>query len=127
MSVTTVPLPATPTGPKILASDAVRSFVHKRGLDPFFHGLVQTTEHIFATASEISCEIHEDPEIEGLQWLLFIAQVPWSSSTQVRAAREAWYNETSGYCPGPVLTEFNISIRRPYERDILKEVTWQPS
>ena len=106
MSVTT----AIPV--KLSISEEVPAFVAKRGLEPYFPSLVNILERMFADATKVTVEVHHDPEVEGLSWLIFDVYTPMDSSEQVQAATTEWFRRTAAVCPSHLLTEFSLSIWR---------------
>src|SRR4051794_27718912 len=93
-------------------SPEVHRYVRARGLEPYFAALVAILRRLFADATRFDVEVHHDPEIEGLSWLLFEVEVPWDSFEQVRTALDVWYRDTAALCPAPLITTFTLSVWR---------------
>jgi len=102
----------TTTAAKLTIPPGVREFVRERGLEPYFPKLVEILEQLFADATNMSAEIHYDPEIEGLHWLLFDVEVPWDSYEPIRKAKDSWYDQVFAFCPPLLITEFSLSVWR---------------
>jgi hypothetical protein len=93
---------------------AVHAFAAERGLAPYMAGIVDIiVQRVFADATRMNVEIHEDPDEPGLHTILFEVDLPWSQD-QWRAGMKAWRRRTAAICSAAVLTEFSlITFRRP--------------
>lgn len=99
---------------RLSLSAEVRDFALKFGLLPYLPALAEITEQVFAEARVLTAEVHDDPDVAGLRWVIFRAEVPWAEPDQVRSARDAWYARTAATCPPPVLAHVGLDIdRRP--------------
>jgi len=74
--------------------------------------MVEVFLRIFGEARKRSVVVHLDPEVEGLSWILFEVEVPWTTFEQARQADLEWYQETAALCPAPLLCNFSLIIRR---------------
>lgn len=91
----------------------VLAFAHERGLAPYLPDVLEALHRIFAEASKLMVELHDDPEEAGLRCILFEVEVPWSKE-QWRAGMKMWHQETASVCPAPVRCSFSlIAYRRP--------------
>ncbi|MCI0681253.1 MAG: hypothetical protein L0Y71_04045 [Gemmataceae bacterium] len=97
---------------RLILSREVKAFAKERGLTPYLPKLVEVLHSICADATRMGAEVHHDPEIAGLSWLLFEVEVPWKTSAQAMQANKAWYRATAEACPKPLLMEFTLLIRR---------------
>ncbi|GEM_PF-6246127 len=97
---------------KLVLSREVMAFAKERGLTPYLPKLVDILHDLFADATRLSVEVHHDPEIANLSWLLFEVDVPWPTTEQAMQANTAWYRATEVVCPKPLLMEFVLLIRR---------------
>jgi hypothetical protein len=76
--------------------------------------LADVTAQVFADARQISADLHVDPDVAGVQWVLIRVEVPWVDSEQTRQARDEWYARTAEVCSPTVLADFGLEIdRRP--------------
>lgn len=81
---------------------------------PYLSALGEVTEQVFAGARRLTVEVHADPDVPALRWLIFRAEVPWTDPAPARAARDEWYARTAAVCPGPILTNVGLDLdRRP--------------
>lgn len=102
----------TLNAPPLEVSPEVHRYVRERELEPYFPALVAILRRLFADATRFDVEVHHDPEIEGLSWLLFEVEVPWDSFEQVQTALDIWHRETFALCPATLITAFTLSVWR---------------
>ena len=107
-------MPATTTVPKKLTLPAdVLAFAEERGLGPYLPEILEVLHRVFADATQVMVEVHDDPEEAGLRCILFEVVVPWSKE-QRRTGMKAWHRETAAICPAPLRPSFClITYRRP--------------
>jgi hypothetical protein len=105
---------ATEAPARLNLPDEVRDFGREIGLAPFVPALVEATEQVFADARRLTATLHDDPDVPGLRWIIFRAEVAWDDPAHARAARDDWYARTAAICPGPLLNHVGLDIdRRP--------------
>jgi hypothetical protein len=105
MIVTSRPLTVTP---------AARQFVRDRQAEAGLDLLAELTAQVFPDARHIAADLHEDPDVAKLQWVLIRVEVPWADGERARRARDEWYARTAEVCPPAVLRDFGLEIdRRP--------------
>ena len=97
---------------KLVLTKEVKAFAKERGLTPYLPKIIDVLLALFAEATSLSVEVHHDPEIANLSWLLFEVDVPWKTSEEAMQAYKAWYRATDAVCPKPLLMEFSLLIRR---------------
>ena len=52
---------------KLVLSKEVKAFAKERGLTPYLPAILEVLQRVFADATKMSAEIHEDPEVENLR------------------------------------------------------------
>lgn len=93
---------------------AAQRFVCERRAEACLDTLAELTTQIFPDARQVSAELHEDPDVAGLRWVLIRVEVPWADGERARRARDEWYARTAEACPTDVLSDFGLEIdRRP--------------
>jgi hypothetical protein len=106
-------MPSTAAKPVRLTIPAeVHAFAQERGLGPHLPGIFEVLHRVFADATRIRVELHQDPEIPDLRWILFEPEVPWETSEESLQATAAWHDGTGAVCPKPLLSEFALVVRR---------------
>lgn len=98
------------TASRLIIPPEVTADAERRGLGPYLPALVETLERIFADASKMEAEVHEDSEIADLSWILFRVEGPWATFEDENILRNQWLEETAAICPGPMLTEFSLQL-----------------
>ncbi len=98
--------------PKVTLSREVKAFARERGLMPHLPAILDVLCRVFSDANRIVAEVHEDPEIADLRWLLFEVEVPWKNSKRALQAREEWHDALAALCPAPLLNEMILLVRR---------------
>jgi hypothetical protein len=88
----------------------VQADVARRGLGPYLPALGEILQRIFADASKMGVEVHEDPEIADLSWIVFTVEGPWKSFEEENALRKQWYHETAVVCPKHLLCDFALHL-----------------
>jgi len=97
---------------KLVLSREVKAFAKERGLTPYLPKIIDVLRELFADATKLHVEVHHDPEIAGLSWLLFEVEVPWETTEQAMKAYKAWNRATEAVCPKPLMMEVTLLIRR---------------
>jgi hypothetical protein len=97
---------------KLVLSREVKAFAKKRGLTPYLPKIVDVLRDLFADARRWTVEVHIDPEIANLSWLLFKVEVPWKTGEQAMQAYRAWNRAMEAVCPKPLMMEVTLLIRR---------------
>jgi hypothetical protein len=98
---------------KIVLPTPVQTFAHERGLTPYLPGIVEVAQRVFADATDITVQIHDDPDEDGLRCILFEVVLPWSVE-QRRLGMKTWYRDTAAICPAALRHTFSlITYRRP--------------
>ena len=107
-------MPAITTAPKkLVLTPDIQAFAHERGLAPYLPEILEVLHRVFADATAVTVELHDDPDAAGLRCILFEVVVPWSKE-QRRAGLKAWYQETAAVCPSTHCHLFSlITFRRP--------------
>jgi hypothetical protein len=57
----------------------------------------------------MSAEIHEDPEVENLRWIVFNVEVP-GTLAQLNALTDRWYRESAKACPPTLHGEYGLCV-----------------
>lgn len=98
---------------QLVVPPVVQAFAQERGLAPYLPGILDILHRVFADASQVSVELHDDPEEAGLRCILFEVVIPWEKE-QRRAAMKSWRRETAAACPSTLCHLFClITYRRP--------------
>ena len=97
---------------KLVLSREVKAFAKERGLTPYLPRIVDVLQDIFADAAGTRVEVHQDPEVAELRWLLFGVEVPWETSNQALHAKHQWYDSLHEFCPASVREEVILMVRR---------------
>jgi hypothetical protein len=101
------------SSPWTISAAALR-FVRERKAESSLESLIELTGQIFPDARRLSADLHEDPDVAGLRWVLIRVEVPWVDAERARRARDEWYARTAEACPPAVLADFGLEIdRRP--------------
>ena len=104
----------TATSPPLTVTPAAQRYIHERRAQDSLDILVDLTAQVFADASRISADLHEDPDVAGVKWILIRVEVPWADGERARQARDEWYAITAEACSPAVLADFGLEIdRRP--------------
>jgi hypothetical protein len=103
----------TTSGPRTIAPAAER-YVHDRKAEGTLDVLVELTAQVFPDARHVLADLHEDPDVPDLRWVLIRVEVPWADAERARRARDEWYIRTAEVFPPAVLADFGLEIdRRP--------------
>lgn len=95
-------------------SSAAQGFVRERRTEDALESLAELTTQIFPDARHLSIDLHEDPDVANLRWVLIRVEVPWEDAERTRRARDEWYARTAETIPAAVLADFGLEIdRRP--------------
>jgi hypothetical protein len=98
----------------LTVTPAARQFVRERNTESGLDLLADLTAQVFPDARHISADLHEDPDVAGLRWVLIRVDVPWADGERARQARDEWYARTAEVCPPGLLADFGLEIdRRP--------------
>jgi hypothetical protein len=104
----------TATSPHLTVTPAAHRFIRDRRAQESLDMLVDLTAQVFADASQITADLHEDPDVAAVQWVLIRIEVPWVDGERARQARDEWYARTAEVCSPAVLADFGLEIdRRP--------------
>jgi hypothetical protein len=76
----------------------VQAFADQRGLGPYLPSLTESLLRLFADAT-VSVELHHDPEVESLSWILFETETSGWTVEEVRQAEKAWRFCLNTTCP----------------------------
>lgn len=99
---------------QVIISPAAERFVRDRKAEHGLDALVELTAQVFPDARLISADLHEDPDVAGIRWVLIRVEVSWADGERARLARDEWYARTAEACPPEVLEHFGLEIdRRP--------------
>ena len=102
------------TSHPLTVSPAARQFVRERKAEADLERLADLTAQVLPDARHLSADLHEDPDVAGLRWVLVRVEVPWADAERARRARDEWYARTAQTCPPAVLADFGLEIdRRP--------------
>jgi hypothetical protein len=102
------------TSPPLTVSPAAQRFVHEREAEDCLGALAEVTARVFPDARQMSADLHEDPDVAGLRWVLVRVEVPWADAARARRARDEWNARTAEVCPPAALADFGLEIdRRP--------------
>jgi hypothetical protein len=96
---------------KLIIPADVQAFAEERGLAPYLPKVVEILHRVFAEATQLAVEVHDDPEIADLRWIVFDVDVPWSKQ-QWREGMKAWHRETRAVCPAPLMPTFCLIAHR---------------
>src|SRR5262245_1860766 len=91
---------------------AAQRFVRERNAEASLGLLTDVTAQVFPDAQEISADVHEDPDVADVKWVLIRVEVPWADGERARQARDDWYARTAAACPPAVLADFGLEIDR---------------
>src|SRR5262245_52059182 len=94
---------------KLVLSREVKAFAKERGLTPYLPAILDVLHQVFTDATRMSAEIHEDPEVENLRWIVFDVQVPCTLA-QLNALTDQWYRESAAACPPTLYGEFGLCV-----------------
>jgi hypothetical protein len=95
-------------------SPAAERFVRERQAESILESLAELTSQIFPDARHLSVDLHDDPEVAKLRWVLIRVEVPWEDAERTRQARDEWYVRTAETLPVAALADFGLEIdRRP--------------
>jgi hypothetical protein len=93
---------------------AAQQFVRERKAERALDVLTDLTAQVFPDARHISADLHEDPDVAGVQWILIRVEIPWADGERARRARDEWYARTAEACSPAALGDFGLEIdRRP--------------
>src|SRR5947207_701028 len=70
-----------------MVAPAAQRFVRERRAEACLDTLAELTTQIFPDARQVSAELHEDPDVAGLRWVLIRVEVPWADGERARRAR----------------------------------------
>jgi hypothetical protein len=102
------------TSPPLTVTTAAQRFIEHRQAEGILGALAEVTALVFPDAREVSADLHEDPDVAGLRWVLVRVEVPWADAERARRARDEWYARTAAVCPPAALADFGLEIdRRP--------------
>ena len=89
------------TSPPLTITPAAQRFIQDRQVEGSLSALAEVTAQVFPDAHRLSADLHEDPDVGGLRWVLIRVEVPWAD------AERAGGRATSGTPARP------RSVRRP--------------
>jgi hypothetical protein len=93
---------------------AAQQFVRERKAEAGLESLTELTAQIFPDARHITADLHKDPDVAGVEWVVIRVEVSWADGERTRKARDEWYARTAAVCPPAVLADFGLEIdRRP--------------
>jgi hypothetical protein len=93
---------------------AARQFVRERKAEQTLEELAELTSQVFSDARHICADLHHDPDVADIQWVLIRVEVPWADGERARGARDEWYTRTAAAYSSAVLGDFGLEIdRRP--------------
>jgi len=102
------------TSPQFTITSAAQQFVRDRKAQEALRLLADLTTQVFPDARRKSADLHEDPDVADVQWVLIRVEVPWTEGERARQARDEWYARTGELCSPAVLANFGLEIdRRP--------------
>jgi len=93
---------------KLVLSREVKAFAKERGLEPYLPAILDVLQQVFADATKMSAEIHEDSEVENLRWIVFDVEVPCTLQ-RLNELTDAWYRESAAVCPPTLFGEFGLA------------------
>jgi hypothetical protein len=97
-----------------IVSPAAQRLVRERKAEGTLELLTELTSLVFPDARHISVDLHKDPDVAGVEWVVVRVEVPWADGERARQARDEWYARTAAVCPPAVLADFGLEIdRRP--------------
>ena len=96
---------------KLVLPPDVQAFAHERGLAPYLLGILNVLHRVFADATRMTAEIHEDPEVENLRWIVFDVEVPCTLD-RLNELTDDWYRSTPNACPTTLFGEFGLAAHR---------------
>ncbi|MCI0684828.1 MAG: hypothetical protein L0Y71_22250 [Gemmataceae bacterium] len=96
---------------KLVLSREVKAFAKERGLAPYLPGILDVLHRVFADATKMSAEVHEDPEVENLRWIVFDVEVPCTLD-RLNELTDDWYRSTPTVCPMTLHGEFGLGAHR---------------
>jgi hypothetical protein len=95
-------------------SPTAQQFVREQRAEGSLELLAELTSQIFPDARHLSVDLHEDPDVANLRWVLIRVDVPWEDAERTRHARDEWYVRTAEILPAAALADFGLEIdRRP--------------
>lgn len=102
------------TSPPWTVSAAAERFVGERQAEANLEAIVELTAQVFSDARRIAVDLHEDPDVPELRWVVIRAEVLWDDAARARQARDEWYTRTAETLPAAALVDFGLEIdRRP--------------
>ena len=96
---------------KLALSREVKAFAKERGLTPCLPAILDVLDRVFSDATRMSAEIHEDPEVENLRWIVFDVEVPCTLN-RLNELTDRWYRESAKACPSALYGEFGLAVHR---------------
>ena len=90
----------------------IATYLRDHNAEENLEPLADVTAQIFPDATHFSADLHEDPDLPGVAWVLIRVEVPWADDELTRSARDEWYARTAEVCTPAVLADFGLEIDR---------------
>jgi hypothetical protein len=112
MSIQT-PTPQAPVAaPSCQWPADVLAFAEEAGVAAYLDPLLEATRRLYPTARKVGVHLAIDPEIRGLRFIVFDAEVPIADVPDFVKAVHAWNDELARCCPSSLEHAFCLDLRR---------------